>query len=55
MKGAVAKNIPNRDNMNLTRDGFISLKKNDTYDNNLHKYCLNVDRGSAVRDQFFLS
>ena len=35
--------VPCRDNMLLQTDGFLSLKKNSTFDNEYHKFNINKD------------
>jgi hypothetical protein len=57
MNGTGPKNIkvPNRENMLTTTNGYLSLKKNTIYDNEYHKFNVNIDMGQLDRDHYYYS
>ena len=42
--------VPSRENMLLDTDGYLSLKKNSTFDNEYHKFNANSDPSAMSRD-----
>lgn len=47
--------VPCRDNMVTSVDGYLSLKKNQTFDNELHKFTVNSDMNALSRDHLYFS
>ena len=47
--------VPSRENMLLQIDGYISLKKNSTFDNEYHKFNVNSDPSAMSRDQLYFA
>jgi hypothetical protein len=45
--------VPNRENMFTSTNGYIALKKNTIYDNEYHKFNVNIDMGHIEKDNFY--
>jgi hypothetical protein len=57
MNSTYPKNIkvPSRDNMLTSTDGYLSLKKNSTFDNEYHKFNVNNDLSALSKDQLYFT
>jgi hypothetical protein len=47
--------VPCRENMLLHTDGYLSLKKNNTFDNEYHKFNVNNDLSAVSRDHLYFT